>query len=339
MQATNNSNAIRQRFMEFSRSGSVPSACGELHRLDDFRVGRAAAQVARQVVLDVVLARVGVLVQQLARHQHEARRAEAALECGRVDECLLHGVELAVRLDGRHFRAFEQRGEVQATRNRAPVHQHGAAAAQPLRAALASAVQAERLPQHFDQAFVRRDLRAHRLAVQTEADLSSHFCIAWNTASALSGSEVMRTPTASCTALAIAGDTPKVPVSPTPFAPNGPLLCSATTASLLMLAGRSRKPGILYSASEALRSWPAASNCIFSSSVKPSCMIAPPESCVSTMRGLIGVPTSATFTMRATRTRPVSVSTSTSTPVAPTIQNGVALSVRPFASGDLYAGM
>jgi len=38
---------------------------------------------------------------------------------------------------------------------------------------------------------------------------------------------------------------------------------------------------------------------------------------------------------RVTRTRPVSVSTSTSTPLPPTIQNGVALSVRPFASGDL----
>ena len=62
-------------------------------------------------------------------------------------------------------------------------------------------------------------------------------------------------------------------------------------------------------------------------------MIAPPESWVSTIRGLIGVPTSATLTIRVTRTRPVSVSTSTSTPVAPTIQNGVAFSVCPFSSG------
>ncbi|HEX7218380.1 MAG TPA: hypothetical protein VF280_04095 [Burkholderiales bacterium] len=49
----------------------------------------------------------------------------------------------------------------------------------------------------------------------------------------------------------------------------------------------------------------------------------------------LGVPTSATSTSRVTRTWPVSVSTSTSAPLAPTIQNGVALSVRPFASGDL----
>jgi len=60
-----------------------------------------------------------------------------------------------------------------------------------------------------------------------------------------------------------------------------------------------------------------------------------PDNCVSTIFGLIGVPTSATFTMRVTFTRPVSVSTSTSTPVAPTIQNGVAFSVWPFWSGGV----
>ncbi len=91
----------------------------------------------------------------------------------------------------------------------------------------------------------------------------------------------------------------------------------------------------MYSASEALRSWPSASKSIFSNSVKPSCMIAAPESCVSTTRGLIGVPTSATLTSRISFTLPVSVSTSSSTPLAPTIQNGVALSVWPFSSGGV----
>ena len=140
-------------------------------------------------------------------------------------------------------------------------------------------------------------------------------------------------------ALAIAGDTPHVAVSPTPLAPKGPLRCSATTASLTISSGRSSSPGILYSASDAFLSCPSASNSIFSNRVKPSCMMAPPESCVSTMRGLLGVPTSATFTIFVTRTRPVSVSTSISTPVAPTIQNGVAFSVWPFSSGGVYGGM
>jgi hypothetical protein len=53
--------------------------------------------------------------------------------------------------------------------------------------------------------------------------------IARSTASGVSGSSVTRTPIASWTALAIAGDTPKVPDSPRPLAPNGPFVCSAAT--------------------------------------------------------------------------------------------------------------
>ena len=67
--------------------------------------------------------------------------------------------------------------------------------------------------------------------------------------------------------------------------------------------------------------------------VKPNCMIAAPESCVSTMRGLIGVPHVGDVDELGHRTCPVSVSTSTSQPAPPTIQNGVASGVRPFAIG------
>src|SRR5438105_10329615 len=285
---------------------------------------------------DVVLARVRVLGQELARHQDEAGRAEAALERGALDERLLHFVERRAALDRLDLRAFGERREIKAAGHGDAVDEHRAAAAQPLAAAFARAVQAELLAQHFDQRLVRRDLRLDALAVQREADRAPHLrCNASNTAWGLSGSSVMRTPIASCTALAIAGDTPNVAVSPTPFAPKGPVRCSATTASLTISVGRSRSPGILYSASDALRNCPSPSNSIFSKSVKPSCMMAPPESCVWTMRGLIGVPTSATLINRVTRTRPVSLSTSTSTPVAPTIQNGVALSLCPFASGGV----
>src|SRR5882672_10528415 len=288
---------------------------------------------------DLVLARVGMFVQQLPRHQHEPRRAEAALERGALDERFLHRVQLLPFFHRLHVRTFRERRKVQAPGHGGAVDQHGAAPAQPLPAAFARAEEAELLAQHLHQRLVRRDLRLDRLAVQPELDSAPHLRIAWNTASGFIGSSVSRTPIASWIAFATAGDTPKVAVSPTPFAPNGPVRCSATTASLTISPGRSSSPGILYSASEALRSCPSASKSIFSNRVKPSCMIAPPESCVSTMRGLIGVPTSATFTSLVTRTRPVSVSTSTSTPVAPTIQNGVAFSVWPFSSGDVYGGM
>src|SRR5262245_52527999 len=50
----------------------------ELDGFDYFRVGGAAAEIAREVVPDLVIVRIGMLGQQLSRHQHEARRAEAA---------------------------------------------------------------------------------------------------------------------------------------------------------------------------------------------------------------------------------------------------------------------
>ena len=60
-----------------------------------------------------------------------------------------------------------------------------------------------------------------------------------------------------------------------------------------------------------------------------------PLSCVRATPGLIGLPQSAALTSFVTRTAPVSVSTSTSTPAPPIIQNGVTLSDSPVcASGD-----
>ena len=65
-------------------------------------------------------------------------------------------------------------------------------------------------------------------------------------------------------------------------------------------------------------------------------MIAPPESCVSTMRGLIGVPTSATLTSRVMlHAAGLGIDLELRRRVAPTIQNGVALSVWPFSSGGV----
>ena len=71
--------------------------------------------------------------------------------------------------------------------------------------------------------------------------------------------------------------------------------------------------------------------CIFSNMVKPSCISAAPEICVSTIFGFIGLPQSTTLTSRMMRTWPVSVSTSTSAPAPAHIQNGVALGVSPVA--------
>src|SRR5438094_3017571 len=120
-----------------------------------------------------------MLIEELPRHQHEARRAEAALERGALDERLLHGVELAAVLHRLHPRALRQGGEVQTPRHRGAVDQHRAAAAQALAAAFARAVEAELLAQHLDERLVRRDLRLNAGAVQPELDRPPHRFMAW----------------------------------------------------------------------------------------------------------------------------------------------------------------
>src|SRR3954467_6929005 len=144
-----------------------------------------------------------MLVEELASHQDEARRAETALEGAALDERLLHGIQFLVVFDRNDFPALRQAGQIEASGARRAVDEQGAAAAQALPAALARAMQAECIAQHFDQGFVRRDLRLDAFPVQLEANRLSHFfCIAMKTASGFIGSSVSRTPTASWIALA-----------------------------------------------------------------------------------------------------------------------------------------
>src|SRR5262245_59912070 len=209
----------------------------DLDRVDDLGIGGAAAEIAREVVPDLILVRIGMRLQQLRRHQHEARRAVPALEGAGLDEGFLHGAEIErvrirERLDGPHLGAVDEGGQVEAAGDGRAVHQHGAAAAQSLAAALARAHQIEFALQQLDEVVMRLDLGRDLLAVEGKADRARHSSSpsglsalarnARNTASALSGSAVRRTPQASSMALAIAGDTQNVAVSPTPLAPNGP---------------------------------------------------------------------------------------------------------------------
>src|SRR5262249_30936884 len=84
------------------RGARAPSSCESgvraalrrnPHGAEDFRVGRAAAQVAGEKVPDFVVARIGVGIEQLPYHQDEAGGAEPALERPGLDEGLLHRVE------------------------------------------------------------------------------------------------------------------------------------------------------------------------------------------------------------------------------------------------------
>jgi len=75
--------------MRFHRLG------GSADRLDDLRIGCAAAEIPGEVVPNFVLARIGVLRQELVGHQHKARCAEPTLESAVVDEGLLDGQQPA----------------------------------------------------------------------------------------------------------------------------------------------------------------------------------------------------------------------------------------------------
>src|SRR5690349_15537898 len=123
----------------------------------------------------LVFARIRMLVQELPGHEHEPRRAEAALEGRALDERLLHGVQLGRALHRLHMRALGERRQVQAARHRGAVYEHRAAAAETLPAALARTIKAERFAQHLDERLVGRDLRFNHLAVQPKLDGAPHF--------------------------------------------------------------------------------------------------------------------------------------------------------------------
>src|ERR1700719_3612674 len=198
-----------------------------------------------------------MFVEQLLGHQHEARRAEAALESALFDEGLLDGVEhvFAVEvLDGFHRGAIRKGREIQATGNRAAIDDQGAAAAQSLATAFACAIEAEVVAHHFEQTVMGGDPRRDLLAVEGEGDGAgrghhassigrfSFARSARSTASGLSGNSISRTPTASSMALPMAGDTQKVATSPTPLPPNGPLVWWASMVSFSNVTGRSWMP-------------------------------------------------------------------------------------------------
>ena len=97
-----------------------------------------------------------------------------------LDERLLNRVQRASvgePFDRHHLCAIDERGQIQAARHGRAVHEHRAAAAQSLPAALARAEQAELALQHLDHRLVYRDPGGDRPAVEREADRPPVFVI------------------------------------------------------------------------------------------------------------------------------------------------------------------
>src|ERR1044072_1813602 len=100
-----------------------------LHGLHDIDVTGAAAEIPRNGLADLLLARVLVLLEQRARRHQHARGAESALQAVLLGEALLHRMELAALLqplDRGDLRAVGLHGEHRARLDRVAVEDHGA---------------------------------------------------------------------------------------------------------------------------------------------------------------------------------------------------------------------
>src|SRR5690242_10936770 len=134
---------------------------GQLDRVDDFRIGPATAQVAGEVVLDLLVAWIGMLLEQRLGHQNEARRAVPALESAAFDEGILHWIEAlaAVQvLHGDDLGSIGKHAKIKTARYRLVIDDHRAAAAQALAAAFTRSGQAEFGLQDFDEVLLRLDV-------------------------------------------------------------------------------------------------------------------------------------------------------------------------------------
>ncbi len=78
--------------------GSVPSY--DRRRLhsgtDDFLISTAAAQISCGGTADVILARVGMMLQERDKTHYLSRSAKAALECILLDEGTLQWMQFAI---------------------------------------------------------------------------------------------------------------------------------------------------------------------------------------------------------------------------------------------------
>src|SRR5215510_2078262 len=85
-----------------------------LDGLDDVDVAGAAAEIPRDRLADLLLARILVSLEERDARHHHSRRAVAALQAVLLSEPLLHGMELAALLevlDGPDLAAVGLHGE------------------------------------------------------------------------------------------------------------------------------------------------------------------------------------------------------------------------------------
>ena len=150
-------------------------ACCELgDGLEDAPVAGAAAEIAGQSVLDLLLAAELALLEQRVDGQEHAGRAEAALQRGVTGESVLQPGELrpfGEAFDRRHVLSVGIRGQVAARADGKPVHEHRACAAHLHVARALGAGQPERVPEEIEQQLLRREVADDLAAVDATGEL------------------------------------------------------------------------------------------------------------------------------------------------------------------------
>src|SRR3989475_9138618 len=147
---------------------------GQFDRLVDLDVTGAAAEVARQGLLDLVATGARVVGEECVGGEEEGRGAVAALGSAQRRERFLQRVQSAAlrqpfhRL---HAAALAGEAEHQARQHGSAVEQHRARPAFAQFAPVLRAGEGEILPQHLEQRLVRSEGDLDRLAVQLERDL------------------------------------------------------------------------------------------------------------------------------------------------------------------------
>src|SRR5215470_54923 len=152
---------------------------GVLHRLDDFDVAGAAADVAAERGANVVLTRTRIAAQQARRRHDESGRAVAALGAELLVEPALHRRKpavLAERFDGVDALTVHGRREREARQSRLVVDEHGAGAA--LAAVTTSFCSSE--SDDFPQIVQQQQIIGHRVdaaaAVENKLENAGHAC-------------------------------------------------------------------------------------------------------------------------------------------------------------------
>src|SRR5712691_12687851 len=128
---------------------------GEAHGVEDLCVAGAAAEVAREGLADLVVARVGVALEQVGGRHDQARGAEAALDGAALAESLLHRVQplaFGEPLDRDDAVPVRLRRQHEARTDERAVEQHRAGTALALLAGVLRARQAEPLAEREEEA-------------------------------------------------------------------------------------------------------------------------------------------------------------------------------------------